>query len=211
MSEKYNPRDVKVSFFGQEIDPCSFIRVVGRVVVTGTTTVPMVGVGGAPACHPSMPCGCYGCPTCNGAQAPIYGYAATTPALGVPVLEDCTFEPTAPTYACNRYNPCGHHDCQKCFPGQILPPDMRGSKKPNGGGSQATKAANRERGYRVLPYADWLNAEQGTREGETFSTPDLATQRARRGAKEGKETFLVLRDGARWKLLKADGDEVVIG
>lgn len=160
----------------------------------------MSALGLTPPCVPSNPCGCYGCPVCNGSQAPFYSSPSTTPAFGSPSVRGC-----------NRYNPCGQYDCTKCYPGQILPPDMRGTKKPNGGRSQATRAANAERGYRVLPYGEWLNRVDGTREGETFSTPDLATQRARKGAKAAKETFLVLRDGARWKLLKSDGDEVVIG
>lgn len=167
--------------------------VFGRVEVTGTTawhlpSATAAALGMTPPCHPQMPCGCYGCGVCNGSQAPMYSATATP--------------------GCTRYNPCAKHDCQKCFPGNILPPDMRGRLKPGG---PTARPVVREKGYRVLPYGDWLNAEEGSREGEVFSTPDLANRRARRGAKEGKETWLVLREGARWKLLKAGGDEVVIG
>lgn len=159
------------------------------------------------ACDPSNPCGCYGCAVCNGAQAPYYptmgiGQLApqSTPPYGSPVASACG---------------CGSATCNNCRAARGMGPagvtPYPGRAKPNGGGSPRTRAANAEKGYRVLPYADWLNKVDGTREGDVFSTPDLATQRARKGAKEGKQTFLVMRDGARWKLLKADGDEVVIG
>lgn len=154
-----------------------------------------------PRCHPMAPCGRHGCGICNGAQAPLYGYGATTPALGVPAMASC--------------GNCGSATCNQCRAARGMGPagvtPRAGSAKPNGGGSKATKAANAERGYRVCSYATWLNTPSSERPGECFATPDMATQRARKGAKEGKETFLVLRDGARWKLLKADGDEVVIG
>lgn len=156
----------------------------------------MSAISITPPCVPSNPCGCYGCPVCNGSQAPLY----LTPPYGSPSAGPCS---------------CGSSTCNKCRaargmgPAGVTPPP--GRAKPGGGGSPKTRAANAERGYRVLPYGDWLNAYEGEREGQVFSTPDLATQRARKGAKDGKETFLVLRDGARWKLLKADGDEIVIG
>ncbi len=163
-----------------------------------TDRVQPISAALGPACHPSMPCGVYQCPTCNGAQAPFYPQSpSTTPAYGSPAM------PTNP-------NPYASYQPKK-FATQILPPDQRGSKKPNGGGSKATRAANAERGYRVCAYAEHLNREEGERPGQTFSTPDLSTRHARTQAKASKETFLVLRDGARWKLLKSDGDEVVIG
>lgn len=151
------------------------------------------------ACDPSNPCGCYGCPTCNGAQAPFYPAAPqTTPAFGSPVAAS----------ACT----CGSALCNNCRAQRGMGPSgvtpARGNAKPGG---PTPRKARVEKGYRVVSYGDWLNREDGEVPGDLFSTPDIATYRARKDAKASKETFLVMRDGARWKLLKADGDEVVIG
>jgi hypothetical protein len=266
-------------------------RPIECLVIEGTVTAATL----TPPCDPSNPCGCYGCATCNGAQAPSYGFfgggpVGSTPPYGspaVPSVAPCPFvnvyanpvdlwvqcAPSSamrcitlpggpsvgsvlnghavdtamqhngqgwstPCLACDPAGAaafrrdwnalvtgggpvavhactCGSATCNKCRaqrgmgPAGVTP--ARGSAKPGGGGSPKTRAANAERGYRVLSYSAWLNREDGSREGDSFSTPDLATQRARRDAKASKETFLVMRDGVRWKLLKADGDEVVIG
>ena len=104
--------------------------------------------------------------------------------------------------ACERYMPCGKSDCKKCFPGQIVPSHLRGSKKPGGGGSKRTLA---EQGYRVVSYDDMLNAAEGSKPGETFSIPDLAIASARRKAKATKKAHLIYRHGAEWQTIHGDG------
>lgn len=111
---------------------------------------------------------------------------------------------------CDHWTPCGKVDCTKCFPGKILPPEKRGSKKP--GHSQALVRA-RERskvqGYRVcLSDED----EPGVYtvdpvRGESFSTPDAARDRARKLAKERAESVYIFLDGQlRW-VRRPNGEE----
>lgn len=110
-----------------------------------------------------------------------------------------------PIVACDHWTPCGKADCTKCFPGKILSPDKRGSKKP--GYSPATFRA-RERakvqGYRVcLSEEDTIDPIRG----EAFSTPDRARDRARKLAKERAESVYVFHDGQlRW-VRRPNGEE----
>lgn len=166
-----------------------------RVVLEGAVAAVVHHPATTQACTDAKPCGVYGCPVCSVVVPPGGWYFGAPNPPANPA--------TTPTYGSPAVPAKGKT--------QIIPPEQRGSKKPGGGGSRGTRAANTERGYRVLAYGEWMNAVPGTREGRVFSTPDLATQCARHAAKDAKETFVVLRDGARWKLLKKDGDEVVIG
>jgi len=85
-----------------------------------------------------------------------------------------------------------------------------GSAKPNGGGSKATRAANAEKGYRVCSTREDWNDTTDSRPGQVFSTPDLATQCARKRAKAEQTSYVVIRNGVRWKVLRKDGEEDVI-
>lgn len=102
--------------------------------------------------------------------------------------------------ACDRWKPCGHHDCKKCFPGQILPPSQRGRLKPGGGGSKKSLAS---KGYRVYASGDVLTNPQHPI--EDFSIPDLAIQSAKRRAKQLGRHFVISRDGVQWLMVKWDG------
>lgn len=125
--------------------------------------------------------------------------------MGKPVTgfsEDAFVAASAPTPVMGV--PVQHWGMPQAKPStSILPPEQRGSKKP--GGPSPRKAAPTETGYRVLPYAVWMNTSPGDRPGETFSIPDLAQAKARKLAKSEGETYIILRDGVRWMRADKDG------
>lgn len=113
--------------------------------------------------------------------------SAPTPVLGVPVAQ---------MFACNN---CGSATCNYCRAQRGMgPAGVKRERRP-------TSKASAETGYRVLPYAVWMNTSPGDRPGETFSIPDLAQSKARKLAKSEGETYIILRDGVRWMRAGKDG------
>lgn len=131
------------------------------------------------------------------------GIVTVAPTPAAPIAVAFHGFPASVPGVCDRWDPCGKADCTKCFPGKVLRPDQRGSKKPGGGGSKGSRA---ERGYRVLSYDAHLSAATGERPGDCYSTPDVAQKKARDRARAEGRHVLILRDGERYQLYRADGE-----
>lgn len=91
---------------------------------------------------------------------------------------------------------CGRCDCPRCH-SNILPPEERGSKKPN---RRVGSRVPLEKGYRVV-----LTGADPDLSLPTFSTPDAAIASAKEKAKRFKSFFTVIRHGVKWLLVQPDG------
>lgn len=95
---------------------------------------------------------------------------------------------------CPDNNRCRRVDCPRCSATKILPPDKRGSLKPN-----RRSGVGREVGYRVYPGGGSPDKT------ESFSTPDVAIATAKQRAKRAAQYYVVSRNGTQWLMVKWDG------